>query len=88
MRQRKRFAGCNAGHTFFHAEVAICKVSRDDQIDLLADATRLALEGEDPDGHHGGCYFAAVRATREAPGISPGGLWPAVHSAGFEPATF
>ncbi|MFE2290594.1 protein kinase [Streptomyces sp. NPDC059452] len=30
----------------------------------------------------------AVRETREAPRISPGGLWPAVHSAGFEPATF
>lgn len=33
-------------------------------------------------------YIAAVRATPEAPRISPGGLWPAVHSAGFEPATF
>lgn len=33
-------------------------------------------------------YLVAVRTTREAPGISPGGLPPAVHSAGFEPATF
>ena len=31
--------GCNAGHTFFHADphgkVSICNVGRDDQIDLM-----------------------------------------------------
>ncbi len=41
LRQRKPFAGCNAGHTFFHADphakVSICKVGRDDQIDLMAE---------------------------------------------------
>lgn len=41
LRERKRFTGCNAGHTFFHADphgkVSICKVGRDDQIDLMAE---------------------------------------------------
>jgi MoaA/NifB/PqqE/SkfB family radical SAM enzyme len=39
LRTRKAFTGCNAGHTFFHADphgrVSICKVGRDDQIDLM-----------------------------------------------------
>jgi hypothetical protein len=41
LRARKPFSGCNAGVTFFHADphakVSICKVSRDDQIDLMAE---------------------------------------------------
>jgi hypothetical protein len=41
LRERTAFAGCNAGHTFFHADpharVSICKVGRDDQIDLMAE---------------------------------------------------
>ncbi|MGN1236558.1 MAG: regulatory protein RecX, partial [Bacteroidaceae bacterium] len=41
LRQRKPFAGCNAGHGFFHADphakVSICKVGRDDQIDLMTE---------------------------------------------------
>jgi MoaA/NifB/PqqE/SkfB family radical SAM enzyme len=45
LRTRKAFTGCNAGHTFFHADphgkVSICKVGRDDQIDL----TREGLDG-------------------------------------------
>lgn len=45
LRERTPFAGCNAGHTFFHADphakVSICKVGRDDQIDLMAEG----LEG-------------------------------------------
>jgi MoaA/NifB/PqqE/SkfB family radical SAM enzyme len=45
LRARKTFAGCNAGHTFFHADphgrVSICKVGRDDQIDLMSEG----LEG-------------------------------------------
>lgn len=45
LRTRKAFTGCNAGHTFFHADphgrVSICKVGRDDQIDLM----REGLEG-------------------------------------------
>lgn len=39
LRERAPFAGCNAGVTFFHADphgrVSICKVGRDDQIDLM-----------------------------------------------------
>jgi MoaA/NifB/PqqE/SkfB family radical SAM enzyme len=39
LRARPAFAGCNAGHTFFHADphglISICKVGRDDQINLL-----------------------------------------------------
>jgi len=39
LRARPAFAGCNAGHTFFHADphglVSICKVGRDDRIDLM-----------------------------------------------------
>jgi Radical SAM superfamily len=39
LRTRAAFTGCNAGHTFFHADphgkVSICKVGRDDQIDLM-----------------------------------------------------
>ena len=39
LRTRQAFTGCNAGHTFFHADphgkVSICKVGRDDQIDLM-----------------------------------------------------
>jgi hypothetical protein len=39
LRTRKAFTGCNAGHTFFHSDphglLSICKVGRDDQIDLM-----------------------------------------------------
>lgn len=45
LRARKAFSGCNAGVTFFHADphakVSICKVGRDDQIDLMTEG----LEG-------------------------------------------
>jgi len=45
LRTRQAFTGCNAGHTFFHADphglISICKVGRDDQIDLM----RKGLEG-------------------------------------------
>jgi MoaA/NifB/PqqE/SkfB family radical SAM enzyme len=45
LRTRQAFTGCNAGHTFFHADphglISICKVGRDDQIDLM----REGLEG-------------------------------------------
>ncbi len=41
LRKRKVFTGCNAGHTFFHADphgkVSICKVGRDEQISLISD---------------------------------------------------
>jgi len=41
LRARQAFAGCNAGHTFFHADphglASICKIGRDDQVDLMAE---------------------------------------------------
>ncbi|MEV5543936.1 radical SAM protein [Saccharopolyspora shandongensis] len=41
LRARKPFAGCNAGVTHFHADpfgrASICKVGRDEQIDLVAE---------------------------------------------------
>ncbi|MFE9024569.1 radical SAM protein [Streptomyces sp. NPDC007808] len=45
LRDRAPFAGCNAGVTFFHADphgrASICKVGRDDQIDVM----REGIEG-------------------------------------------
>ncbi|MGH3327644.1 MAG: radical SAM protein [Streptomycetales bacterium] len=41
LRKRRPFSGCNAGHTFFHADpfghASICKVGRDPNIDLMAE---------------------------------------------------
>ncbi|WP_198345802.1 radical SAM protein [Nocardiopsis gilva] len=41
LRERKPFTGCNAGHTFFHADphgrASICKIGRDDAIDLMSE---------------------------------------------------
>ena len=41
VRNRKPFTGCNAGHTHFHADphgkASICKVGRDQNIDLIAE---------------------------------------------------
>lgn len=41
LRKRKPFSGCNAGHTFFHADpfahASICKVGRDPYIDLMTE---------------------------------------------------
>ncbi|WP_416975754.1 radical SAM protein [Streptomyces sp. 4F14] len=43
LRTRKPFSGCNAGHTFFHADphglVSICKVGRDQQFSLVEHGT-------------------------------------------------
>lgn len=40
-RARRPFTGCNAGHTFFHADphgrASICKVGRDPAVDLIAE---------------------------------------------------
>ena len=41
VKPRPRFTGCNAGHTFLHVDphgaASICKVARDQQINLLAE---------------------------------------------------
>lgn len=52
-----------------------------DAIGKLSDATAGT-------GCHGCCTSLLYAPTAEAPGMISGGLWPAVHSAGFEPATF
>ena len=43
VKPRPRFTGCNAGHTFLHVDphgsASICKVARDQRIDLLAEGT-------------------------------------------------
>ncbi|MEV7355316.1 radical SAM protein [Kitasatospora sp. NPDC091276] len=40
----ERFTGCNAGHTFLHVDphgrASICKVGRDEQIDLMAEGVQ------------------------------------------------
>ncbi|GAA1353609.1 radical SAM protein [Streptomyces beijiangensis] len=71
LRQRKTFAGCNAGHTFFHADphakVSICKVGRDDQIDLMAEGAdgllRLGAIADRLMLRTGGCEGCALSGT-------------------------
>lgn len=55
LRRRKPFSGCNAGHTFFHADLfgkaSIYKVGRDPQIDLITEgAEGLRVLGGVADG--------------------------------------
>ncbi len=63
LRRRKVFTGCNAGHTFFHADphgrVSICKVGRDEQISLIEEGTgalrRLGAIADSLLARTGGC---------------------------------
>jgi MoaA/NifB/PqqE/SkfB family radical SAM enzyme len=71
LRQRKPFTGCNAGHTFFHADphakVSICKVGRDDQIDLMTEGAdgllRLGAIADRLMLRTGGCQGCALSGT-------------------------
>ncbi|WP_073950891.1 radical SAM protein [Streptomyces kebangsaanensis] len=71
LRRRKPFAGCNAGHTFFHADphakVSICKVGRDDQIDLMTEGIdglrRLGAIADRLMLRTGGCEGCALSGT-------------------------
>ncbi|PZT72568.1 MULTISPECIES: radical SAM protein [unclassified Streptomyces] len=71
LRRRKPFAGCNAGHTFFHADphakVSICKVGRDDRIDLMAEGIeglrRLGAIADRLMLRTGGCEGCALSGT-------------------------
>lgn len=71
MRACKPFTGCNAGHTFFHADphakASICKVGRDDQIDLMAEGidglTRLGAIADRLMLRTGGCEGCALSGT-------------------------
>ncbi len=71
LRRRKPFTGCNAGHTFFHADphgmASICKVGRDPQIALLDEgAGGLTRLGGIADGlllRQGGCSGCSLSGT-------------------------
>jgi MoaA/NifB/PqqE/SkfB family radical SAM enzyme len=71
LRIRKAFTGCNAGHTFFHADphgrVSICKVGRDDQVDLMREGLdglrRLGTIADSLMLRIGGCSGCQVAGT-------------------------
>lgn len=71
LRERSAFTGCNAGVTFFHADpharVSICKVGRDDQIDLMAEGLeglrRLPGISDNLMLRTGGCQGCALSGT-------------------------
>jgi MoaA/NifB/PqqE/SkfB family radical SAM enzyme len=71
LRKRKRFEGCNAGHTFFHADphgrASICKVGRDDAIPLVEEGLEgLARLGQIADRlqlRTGGCSGCSLSGT-------------------------
>ncbi|MEU6709573.1 radical SAM protein [Streptomyces wuyuanensis] len=71
LRKRSPFAGCNAGHTFFHADpfakVSICKVGRDPQIDLLTEGVeglrRLGGIADSLQLRTGGCSGCQLSST-------------------------
>jgi MoaA/NifB/PqqE/SkfB family radical SAM enzyme len=71
LRKRKPFAGCHAGHTFFHVDphgmASICKVGRDPQIPLLVEGIEgLARLGGIADGlllRHGRCAGCALSSS-------------------------
>jgi MoaA/NifB/PqqE/SkfB family radical SAM enzyme len=71
LRRRRPFTGCNAGHTFFHADpfghASICKVGRDPHIDLIAEgANGLRTLGGIADNlmlRTGGCSGCAISGT-------------------------
>jgi|GEM_PF-570618 len=68
---RTPFAGCDAGHTFFHVDpfgqASICKVGRDPHISLLDEGTaglaRLGAIADDLLERQGGCTGCTLHAT-------------------------
>lgn len=68
LRKRKVFSGCHAGHTFFHSnphgKVTICKVGRDQPIDLVAEGveglTKLGAIADSLMLRTGGCSGCAL----------------------------
>ncbi len=71
LRRRKPFTGCNAGHTFFHADpfgrASICKVGRDPSIPLLEEGVeglrRLGGIADNLLGRQGGCTGCTLQGT-------------------------
>ncbi|WP_406502554.1 radical SAM protein [Streptomyces sp. NBC_01602] len=68
---RRVFKGCNAGHTFFHADpfgqASICKIGRDPQIDLMTEGVeglrRLGGIADSLMLRTGGCSGCALSGT-------------------------
>jgi MoaA/NifB/PqqE/SkfB family radical SAM enzyme len=71
LKARTVFGGCNAGHTFFHVDphglVSICKVGRDQQINLpeegIAGLDRLGAIADSLMLRTGGCSGCAISGT-------------------------
>ena len=71
LRKRKPYTGCNAGVTHFHADphgrASICKVSRNPQVDLIAEGAaglrRLAAAADSLLTRHGGCSGCTLQKT-------------------------
>jgi len=71
LRKRKPFTGCNAGHTFFHADpfgiASICKVGRDPNINLIKEGveglTRLGDIADSLMLRTGGCSGCQLSGT-------------------------
>jgi hypothetical protein len=80
LRTRKAFTGCNAGHTFFHADphgrASICKVGRDDQVDLMREGLdglrRLGGIADQLMLRTGGCSGCQLAAPAGCAGRWPG----------------
>jgi len=78
LKKRQPFGGCNAGHTFYHVDpqglASICKVGRDQQINLategLAGLDRLGAIAEHLMLRTGGCSGCAISGWR--PRAGPG----------------
>ncbi|GAA2465475.1 radical SAM protein [Winogradskya humida] len=71
LRRRTPFTGCNAGHTFFHADpygkASICKVGRDPNVPLLEEEVeglrRLGGIADRLLGRQGGCTGCTLQGT-------------------------
>jgi molybdenum cofactor biosynthesis enzyme MoaA len=71
MKRHTPYTGCNAGITHFHADphgkASICKVGRQEQIDLMAEGAeglrKLAAIGDRMTTRHGGCAGCTLQKT-------------------------
>ena len=69
--KRTPYTGCNAGITHFHADphglASICKIGRQNQVDLIAEGTgglaRLAEFADEQLTRHGGCSGCTLQKT-------------------------
>jgi radical SAM protein with 4Fe4S-binding SPASM domain len=71
MKRHTPYTGCNAGITHFHADphgkASICKVGRQEQVDLMAEGAeglrKLAAIGNRMTTRHGGCSGCTLQKT-------------------------